>query len=82
MNGRASAQLRRAVIPGPLRRGLEAERTVSEISIVPINTIDAGLLTRLALCLEERFLYTGVVRAPLRIPKSALNSVRRRSSTG
>ena len=51
--------------------------TVSEISIVPINTIDAALLTRLALCLEERFLYTCVVRAPLRVPKAALNSVRK-----
>ena len=50
---------------------------MSEISIVPINTIDAGLLTRLALCLEERFLYACVVRAPLRIPKTALNSVRK-----
>ncbi len=55
----------------------ENRTSVSEISIVPINTIDAGLLTRLALCLEERFLYTCVVRAPLRVPKSALNSVRK-----
>ena len=47
-----------------------------EISIVPINAIDAGLLTRLALCLEERFLATAVVRAPLVVPKSALNSTR------
>ncbi len=50
---------------------------MSEISIVPINAIDAGLLTRLALCLEERFLYTCVVRSPLRVPRSALNSVRK-----
>jgi archaemetzincin len=50
---------------------------VSELSIVPINTIDAGLLTRLALCLEERFLYRCVVRAPLAVPKSILNSVRK-----
>src|ERR1700729_637199 len=49
---------------------------VREISIVPINAIDAGLLTRLALCLEERFLATAVVRAPLAVPKSALNSTR------
>ena len=47
-----------------------------EISIVPINAIDAGLLTRLALCLEERFLATAVVRATLAVPKSALNSAR------
>ena len=49
---------------------------VREISIVPINAIDAGLLTRLALCLEERFLATAVVRAALTVPKSALNSAR------
>ena len=49
---------------------------VREISIVPINAIDAGLLTRLALCLEERFLATAVVRATLTVPKSALNSTR------
>jgi archaemetzincin len=50
---------------------------VREISIVPINTIDAGLLTRLALCLEERFLATCVVRGALAVPKTALNNVRR-----
>jgi len=49
---------------------------VREISIVPINAIDAGILTRLALCLEERFLATCVVRATHVLPKSALNSVR------
>jgi archaemetzincin len=49
---------------------------VREISIVPINAIDAGLLTRLALCLEERFLATSVVRAPLTVPRTALNSAR------
>ncbi|HEY4442553.1 MAG TPA: archaemetzincin family Zn-dependent metalloprotease [Candidatus Elarobacter sp.] len=47
-----------------------------EISIVPINAIDGGLLTRLALCLEERFLATAVVRAALAVPKTALNSAR------
>jgi archaemetzincin len=50
---------------------------VSELSIVPINTIDTGLLTRLALCLEERFLYRCVVRRPLAVPKTVLNSVRK-----
>jgi archaemetzincin len=50
---------------------------VSELSIVPINTIDTGLLTRLALCLEERFLYRCVVRTPLAVPKTVLNSVRK-----
>jgi len=52
-------------------------RPVSELSIVPINSIEAGLLTRLALCLEERFLYRCVVRAPLVVPKTVLNSVRK-----
>ena len=47
-----------------------------EISIVPINAIDAGVLTRLSLCLEERFLATAVVRSTLPVPKSALNSAR------
>lgn len=47
-----------------------------EISIVPINAIDAGLLTRLALCLEERFLASAFVRATLAMPKTALNAAR------
>ncbi len=50
---------------------------MSELSIVPINSIDGGLLTRLGLCLEERFLYSCVVRTPLRVPNSVLNSVRK-----
>jgi archaemetzincin len=49
---------------------------VREISIVPINAIDAGVLTRLSLCLEERFLATAVVRAKLTVPRTALNSAR------
>ena len=48
---------------------------MSEISVVPINMIDHQVLTRLALCLEERFLATCIVRASLPIPKTALNSV-------
>ena len=63
--------------PGPPRARTEPQTSaVREISIVPINAIDAGLLTRLALCLEERFLATAVVRAPLAVPKTALNSAR------
>ena len=50
---------------------------MSEISIVPINVIDHSVLTRLALCLEERFLATCIVRASLPVPKTALNSVRK-----
>ncbi len=55
---------------------------MSEINIVPINTIDAGLLARLGVCLEERFLFEFVVRAPLRIPKTALNSARKQMFFG
>src|SRR5271165_105200 len=50
---------------------------MSEISIVPVNSIDQSLLTRLALCLEERFLASCILRAPVTIPKSALNGVRK-----
>jgi archaemetzincin len=50
---------------------------MSVISVVPVNTIDPQLLTRLALCLEERFLASCIVRASLTLPKSALNSVRK-----
>lgn len=50
---------------------------MSEISIVPINAIDHQLLIRLALCLEERFLASCIVRASLPVPKTALNSVRK-----
>lgn len=49
---------------------------MAEIGIVPVNAIDASTLTRLAMCLEERFLYTCVVRAPVRVPRTALNAVR------
>ncbi|MBV9440853.1 MAG: archaemetzincin family Zn-dependent metalloprotease [Candidatus Eremiobacteraeota bacterium] len=47
-----------------------------EISIVPINAIEPRLLTRLASCLEERFLVRAAVRAALAVPKSALNAAR------
>jgi archaemetzincin len=50
---------------------------VSELSIVPINEIDTSLLTRLGLCLEERFLYRCIVRPALTVPKSVLNNVRK-----
>src|ERR1700736_3951840 len=66
-----------AARPGPFKPRTELRSpAVREISIVPINTIDAGLLTRLALCLEERLPATCVVRAPFAVPKSALNSAR------
>ncbi|MBV9102520.1 MAG: archaemetzincin family Zn-dependent metalloprotease [Candidatus Eremiobacteraeota bacterium] len=50
---------------------------LSQIGIVPINGIDASFLTRLALCLEERFLFTCSVERPVGVPPTALNSVRR-----
>lgn len=46
------------------------------ISIVPVNSIDADFMTRLGLCLEERFLSPFMVRAPLRVPKNVLNGTR------
>jgi len=55
---------------------------VSEISIVPINGVDPALLWRLGPCLEERFLETFLVRAPVRVPKTALNSVRKQMFFG
>ena len=51
--------------------------SVSQISIVPINAIDPALLSRLALCLEERFLFTCVVESPVAIAPTTLNSVRK-----
>jgi archaemetzincin len=50
---------------------------VGQISIVPVNTIDATFLERLALCLEERFLFACVVERTLRVPRTTLNSVRK-----
>jgi archaemetzincin len=50
---------------------------VSVVGIVPVNAIDSGLLSRLAVCLEERFLYRCVVRGPLTVPKTVLNNVRK-----
>jgi len=48
----------------------------SRIRIVPINTVDAGFLDRLSLCLEERFLATARVERSLAVPRGALNSTR------
>lgn len=49
---------------------------LSQVSIVPVNTIDPTFLTRLALCLEERFLAMCGVERSLRLPKTTLNSDR------
>jgi archaemetzincin len=46
------------------------------IRIVPINTVDAAFLDRLALCLEERFLANVRLERSLAVARSALNSTR------
>jgi len=50
---------------------------VGQISIVPINGLDSGFLERLALCLEERFLFSCRVDRTIRVPRTALNSARK-----
>jgi archaemetzincin len=50
---------------------------VSRIGIVPVNAIDSTFLNRLALCLEERFLFSCEIERTLRLPRTALNGVRR-----
>jgi archaemetzincin len=49
----------------------------THLRIVPVNAIDPGFLARLALCLEERFLYHITVERALAVPRSAVNSARR-----
>ena len=51
--------------------------SVGHIGIVPINAMDATFLERLALCLEERFLFSCAVERTLRVPRTSLNSVRK-----
>jgi len=48
----------------------------SRIRIIPVNIIDSSFLDRLALCLEERFLFTARAERALIIPRSALNNTR------
>ncbi len=50
---------------------------MGQISIVPVNTLDAQFAERLGLCLEERFLLSCIVERTLRVPRTALNSVRK-----
>ncbi len=50
---------------------------MGQISIVPINAMDVASLERLALCLEERFLFTCRVESSISIPRTSLNSVRK-----
>jgi len=49
---------------------------MSRIRIVPINAIDADFLARLALCLEERFLFSVEPARALAIPRTAVNAQR------
>lgn len=48
----------------------------THLRIVPINGIDSAFLSRLGLCLEERFLFSVVVERALAVPRSAVNTVR------
>jgi archaemetzincin len=50
---------------------------VSRIGIVPVNSIDSSFLERLALCLEERFLFACEIDRALRVPRTAQNGVRK-----
>jgi len=50
---------------------------VSRISLIPVNTIDQTFMERLALCLQERFLFSIDVERTLRVPTTTLNSVRK-----
>jgi archaemetzincin len=59
--------------PAGANHGAEMD---SRIRIVPINTVDAAFLDRLALCLEERFLATARLERSLAVPRGALNSSR------
>ena len=46
------------------------------IRLIPVNTVDARLADRLAVCIEERFL-TGVrIERSLALPRTALNATR------
>ena len=58
-------------------RAEQTTLSVGHIGIVPINAMDATFLERLALCLEERFLFSCAVERTLRVPRTSLNSVRK-----
>ena len=59
------------------RRSRQITDDVGQISIVPINAMDAAFVERLALCLEERFLFACHVGSTVRVPRTALNGVRK-----
>ena len=48
----------------------------TQLRIVPINAIAPAFLSRLALCLEERFLYTITVERSVAVSRNAVNSAR------
>ncbi len=48
----------------------------AKVRIVPINTVDAAFLDRLAICLEERFLTSVRVERSLVVARSTLNATR------
>jgi len=50
---------------------------VSRIHVVPINEIDPTFLSRLALCLEERFLYEFAVEKSLALSPGSINPTRK-----
>ena len=50
---------------------------MSQVSIIPVNAIDAAFLSRLGLCLEERFLLPFTVERGIQIPQTAVNSARK-----
>ena len=47
------------------------------LRIVPVNGIASAFVSRLALCLSERFLYNVSVERSLPVPQTAVNSARR-----
>ena len=49
----------------------------SRLRIVPVNGIDPAFISRLGLCLAERFLYDIAIEDSLQVSRSCLNSTRR-----
>jgi predicted Zn-dependent protease len=79
LSSRMSAQVTNpapAKVPLNSSHACEVGVSVSLLHIVPVNAIDQTFLTRLLLCLEERFLYTGQIERSLRIARTTLNSER------
>ena len=60
----------------PRRAREDAVRDEREIRIVPINTVDAAFINRLAPCLEERFLVAASVERSLVVPRTTLTATR------